>query len=101
MTPEHEWLNRRFVNFRRNACRKPPTKAHRPALWESMLGTVYAMNAAREVRYFDYDYAAAMAWIGMEAHDVRVSKLRHAIYLDDGNSIRAGKRVWFVRDWTS
>jgi hypothetical protein len=95
------WLDRTFVNFRRSARAMPPTKSHRPALWENMLGTVYAMNSSRKVRYFDYDYAAAMDWIGTQVHDVRVSKLRYAIGLHNGDSIRAGKRVWFVRDWAS
>jgi hypothetical protein len=44
--------------------RKPPTKKHRPAVWENMLGTVYAMNEAKEVRYFDYDYDAALDFAG-------------------------------------
>ncbi len=39
--------------------RKPPTKKHRPAIWEAMLGTVYAADPDGNVRYFDYDYAAA------------------------------------------
>lgn len=45
----------------------PPTKAHRPAVWECMLGTVYAMNAAGECRYFDYDHAAALAFSGAKS----------------------------------
>jgi len=42
-----------------------PTKQHRPAVWENMLGTVYAMNEAKEVRYFDYDYEAALVFAGL------------------------------------
>lgn len=50
-----------------------PTRRHRPAVWEAMLGTVYAMNAAREVRYFDYDHAAAVEFAGL-GDDVRWGK---------------------------
>ena len=46
--------------------RMRPTQRHRPALWENMLGTVYAMNDAKEVRYFDYDYAAAREYCGAD-----------------------------------
>lgn len=43
----------------------PPTKSHRPAVWECMLGTVYALNAEGECRYFDYDHEAALAFSGV------------------------------------
>ena len=55
-------------------CRKmPPTLKHRPAIWECLLGTVYAMNEARESKYFDYDWDAAKEWAGIaDKSDIRV-----------------------------
>ncbi len=53
-----------------------PTKKHRPALWESMLGTVQACNADRDNRYFDYDYDAAREFAGITAEgcDARLAR---------------------------
>lgn len=52
-----------------------PTKKHRPAVWENMLGTVYAMNDAGQVRYFDFDWDAARAFAGVAPErDPRTSK---------------------------
>lgn len=45
--------------------RRPPTKKHRPAIWENMLGTVYAMNDDGETRYFHYDHEGAIAFAGV------------------------------------
>lgn len=42
-----------------------PTRKHRPAIWECMLGTVYAMNDAGVVRYCDYRYDEALQWAGI------------------------------------
>ena len=42
-----------------------PTKQHRPAMWECMLGAVYAMNTDGEIKYFDYRYEAAAKWAGV------------------------------------
>jgi hypothetical protein len=51
------------------------TKRHRALVWENMLGTVYAKNAAGQVQYFDYDYAAAHSWAGTAGcSDLRVSR---------------------------
>jgi hypothetical protein len=41
-----------------------PTRKHRPAIWEMLLGTVYASNGT-EVRYFDYDWDAAREFAGV------------------------------------
>lgn len=41
-----------------------PTKQHRLAIWENMLGTVYAMNDAGDVQYFDYRWADAIEFAG-------------------------------------
>lgn len=95
-----------FNTFRRRAVKKVPTKAHRPAIWENMLGTVYAMNKAREVQYFDYDYAEAVAFVG-NVEDVRVHRItpstRWKVSLTSSNDQdhampRTGKLVWFVKD---
>ena len=48
-----------------SALRAPPLKNYRPAMWENMFGTVYAMNDAGEVKYFDYDHDAAKAFAGI------------------------------------
>jgi hypothetical protein len=56
--------------------RMKPTQKHRPAVWECMLATVYAMNDAGEVRYFDYDWDAAVEWAGVreDGRDPRTFK---------------------------
>ena len=72
--------------------RKPPTKKHRPAIWESMLGTVNAMNDAQQVKYFDYDWDAARAFAGVSPdRDPRVAKFtrEHARYRWHNGSINA------------
>jgi hypothetical protein len=43
-----------------------PTKKHRPAIWECMLGTVFAMNDKGEIKYFDYRYDEARAFAGVD-----------------------------------
>lgn len=43
-----------------------PTKNHRPAVWENMLGTVYAMDDNGEILYCDYDWDKAGEWAGLE-----------------------------------
>lgn len=55
---------------------KKPTLDHRPAVWECLLGTVYAMNDAYETRYFDYDHQAALEFAGVneEDRDPRIAK---------------------------
>jgi len=70
--------------FRAAAKKAKPTRQHRQALWECMLGTVYACNAKGKVEYFDYDYAKAIAFIG-PFEDVRCHR-------------EAGKWVWWVKD---
>ena len=41
-----------------------PTQKHRLAIWENMLGTVWAANDAGEARYFDYRWDDAVAFSG-------------------------------------
>jgi len=45
--------------------RMRPTKRHRPAIWECMLGTVYAMNDEGVTRYFDYRWDEATEFAGV------------------------------------
>lgn len=91
-------------SFRSKAVKKAPTKRHRAALWENMLGTVYAMNPAGEVRYFDYDYEEAVKFIGANITDVRVAKFdrRTSPYGQrsgaDYVTPRQKQVVWFVID---
>lgn len=51
--------------------RRRPTKGHRAAVWEAIFGTVYAANRDGEVRYFDYDYAAAIEFADLDGCDLR------------------------------
>jgi hypothetical protein len=92
-----------FAAFRGSARKMRPTMQHRAALWENMLGTVYAANADGEVKYFDYDYAEALAWVGA-ADDVRVSRLKPGdrLYVSsvgegEYGRPRVGQWVWFVK----
>ena len=41
-----------------------PTMKHRPAVWEGILAAVYATDG-QTVRYFDYDWDAAVAFAGV------------------------------------
>lgn len=83
-------------------CRRmKPTEAHRPAIWENMLGTVYARNAAGEVRYCDYRYEEAFAFAGVRAEgaDLRVYRYPYREYAGPGvpASPRLGALVLYVR----
>lgn len=84
------------------ACIKAkPTQGHRPAVWETMLGAVDAMNPDGEVRHFGYDYAAAIAFAEVAADGeprlARVPKDRGYFGLDPYRSPRAGKLVVWVK----
>lgn len=90
------------------SCRKmKPTLAHRPALWENMLGTVFALNAEGKCHYFDYDLEAAYEFAGLdirnESGDNRVFKVtsdRHRSYVRNAASYanpRIGKLVLWVK----
>ena len=57
------------------AKRMKPTLRHRPAIWEAMLGTVYAMNDNREIEYFDYYWDDAIEFANIkDKKDVRLAK---------------------------
>ena len=82
---------------------KKPTLQHRPAVWECMLGTVYALNDEGECRYFDYDHEGALAFAGVAGDiDVRLHKGtvdRSCGYVRSGRTEanpRVGKRVLWV-----
>lgn len=76
-----------------------PTTKHRPAIWEMLLGTVEAMNDAGEVRYFDYDYDAAVAFAGVEeeGRDPRLARARQGSNFHDRHWIDKGQLVLYVR----
>ena len=86
-----------------NVKKARPTRGHRPAVWECMLGTVYALNDKREVRYFDYDHKAALAFAGVDRPDADLRLHRIGQYdpvyswADNGDSPRRGKLVLWVR----
>lgn len=48
------------------ALKAPPTKQYRPAMWENMFGTVYAMDDNDKVQYFDYKHEDAIAFSGVK-----------------------------------
>ena len=69
------------------ASKAAPTKAHRPAIWECMLGTVYAMSPDGEARYFDYDHTAALQWAQIDGPDADLRVARVKVYR---NYVRSG-----------
>ena len=76
---------------------QPPTKNHRPALWENMLGTVYAMNDQGKVQYFDYDYEGAKEFAGiLDKNDIRLGKFSGKWGTLGANTIPKGKLVVWV-----
>jgi hypothetical protein len=63
-----------------------PTQKHRPVLTFGILGTVYGISPAGEVKYFDYDWDGALAFAGvtfagLPALDVRLGRPTKAVYL--------------------
>ena len=79
------------------AGKAPPTKKHVPAIWECILGTVYARNAQGETRYFDYnhDEARAFAGLGQDKVDIRVARAR--VVDETAWGIRRGRHVLWIR----
>lgn len=81
-------------------CRKmKPTKKHRPAIWESMLGTVKAMSSKREIRYFDYDYEAAKEFAEL-GEDLRAYRADRTLNYDGKpeNYISKGKLILWTKE---
>ena len=77
-----------------------PTKKHEPALWECMLGTVYAMNAEGSSKYFDYDHDAAVEWAGIdETSDPRWFKNTERINwsTNNGPNPSVGRKVLWAK----
>lgn len=73
-----------------------PTRAHRPAIWECLLGTVYASDGRGNVKYFDYDRAAAIRFSGVDkAEDPRVWRAAHTTGKPD-SAIQKGQLVLYV-----
>jgi hypothetical protein len=67
----------KIVNFlgKIEAKKMRPTLKHRPAIWENMLGTVFAMNDKLENRYFDYNWDGAAKFAGIsKKKDIRIFK---------------------------
>lgn len=87
--------------FGLTARRMPPTQKHRPAVWEMMLGTVYAMNDDGETKYFDYKWDDAVAFSGAtQERDPRWAKKNKRVrYSRDGvNEPRYGQKVLWITD---
>lgn len=68
--------------------RARPTRAHRLALWEVLLGTVAARSPTGDVRYFDNDWAAALAFAGITDEtrsglDLRTARVTREHVTDD------------------
>jgi hypothetical protein len=80
--------------------RKRPTRKHRPAVWENMLGTVYALDDDGHVKYFDYDYEAALAFAGVRPdRDLRTYRVREARRWTDDPYTSTGPRVGKLALW--
>jgi hypothetical protein len=76
-----------------------PTLKHRAAIWECMLGTVYASSPQGEIKYFDYDWDAARTFAGadQEGTDPRVWKAAGRGG-SEGEGYRKGQPVlWLLR----
>ena len=91
-----------IANYIGIGCRKmKPTLKHRPAIWEAILGTVYAMNDAGETKYFDYDWNAAKAHANIASkQDIRLFKNKRHVRWSNGEHTcgdpRVGKLVLWV-----
>ena len=78
-----------------NAVNKKPTLNHRPAIWENILATIYAMNDQGEIKYFDYDYDAAIEFAGIkEKKDVRCFKAKERWSSDVSSLCKGRMAVW-------
>jgi hypothetical protein len=89
----------------KGAAAKPPTAKHRPAIWECMLGTVYAMDDHGEVRYFDYRWDDAREFAGVSPdRDPRVAKASSAnpvgwaMWALPGNLRRRQQALWLLKE---
>jgi hypothetical protein len=71
-----------------------PTLKHRPAIWECMLATVYAMNDAGQTKYFDYDWDAAREFAGVDRPEADLRVYRAA---RSQGEIRKGQKVLYIK----
>jgi hypothetical protein len=79
------------------AVKKKPTLKHRPAIWECMLGTVYARNELGETKYFHYDWDDARDWAGVTTGaDLRLWRAAENGTGPLGSGYRKGQRVLYV-----
>lgn len=80
-----------------------PTQKHRPAIWEGILGAVYAMNDANQVQYFGHDWDGAREFAGVtEDRDLRLHRKNERVSytgLGDDREPRQGQWVlWVTRE---
>jgi hypothetical protein len=86
------------------AHKKEPSKKHRAAMWEAMLGTVRARNKKGATKTFDYDWEGAAKFsgadIGKDNRVYRYSKNRHGNISTsrDWEGPSNGKLVLWVKD---
>lgn len=74
-----------------------PTQKHRIAIWECMLGTVFARNAEGEVKYFDYDWDGAREFAGVTAEaDPRVFRNQFAVRVGN-ETVSKGRMVLYLK----
>ncbi len=75
-----------------------PTLKHRIAMWECMLGTVYASDG-RTVKYFDYRWEEAREFAGMdrEGADPRVWPNPRPVSVGGQPGPRRGQRTVYIR----
>lgn len=88
-----------------NCISAKPTKKFKPAIWECMLGTIYAQNEKGVTKYFDYDYKAARRfcgaedWRGVQIPEtmLRLSKYNTIrVYCSDEKTPRNGQKVLWI-----
>ena len=105
---DREW--QALHRIRHGASTFPPTLKHRPALTFGILGTVYGISPDGEVKYFDYDWTAALQFAGVTdaklelvAEDLRVSSPKRDVRLPGYDMwhperrVRKGERAWWVK----
>lgn len=72
-----------------------PTRQHRLAMWEGILGTVNARNAAGITKYFDYNYKAAIKFAGIDkAADIRLAKVEQRY---DSEGPKVGQKAVYIK----
>ena len=84
-----------------NVRRMKPTQKHRRAIWEGILGTVYAQNPQGEIKYFDYKWDEAKTFAGIEnGRDYRTWKYEtsHFRYPGSPDYPRKNQLVLFIID---